>query len=707
LQEKQLNSHLNNEELVTRYRTLVNFATDAIVSIDRESKVILWNPSAEKMFGFSEPEVLGYDIADLIIPLEYQEQHHQGMARMLVTGEAPLMYRTLEVVAHRRNGEIFPIELSLSEFGLGEKKEFTAIIRDISERKRLEEALRQKNEELEAVVQARTTELSRALEREHLAREIINNIRDESELDTLLQMIATRIGEVAKGDRCVVWEYVAETNLFKLSKEYLGINHVVSVSDTFQKDVPIFANVLDYHQTIAIRDVSEQEDLSDEELRMIEERGIKSLLHVPILYHNKLLGLIRVHTVTQHRHWDDETITLVNDVASQIAVAIHKAKLMHHLRESEERYELVIEGSGDGTWDWDHTTGTILWNKRCYDQVGIPYDTVITGDLFVSLIHPEDRDKSLQVINAHLTYDEPYKIEFRLKHTSGEYGYYLARGKSLRDENGKVLRTAGTRVDITSLKELELQLEEAKEIAEAANQKKSQFLANMSHELRTPLNAVIGYSEMLEGALAGPLNEKQSKYANNISRSGRHLLDLVNEVLDLAKIEAGKTVLSLEWINLASFIEEKQAILRELAKEKRVTLHFERHPQLVQVQADLLRLKQIFLNLLSNAIKYNREGGSVFVRIYSSDDNGQYWVCEVEDTGIGIEKDKLEEIFSEFYQVDNAYSRQFEGTGLGLAVTKRLIELHGGEIWVESELEVGSKFTFRLPIIIPSVSISV
>jgi PAS domain S-box-containing protein len=236
----------------------------------------------------------------------------------------------------------------------------------------------------------------------------------------------------------------------------------------------------------------------------------------------------------------------------------------------------------------------------------------------------------------------------------------------------------------------------AREEAEIANRRKSQFLANMSHELRTPLNAIIGYSDMLKSGLGGTLNPKQHRYTDNVITSGRHLLNMVNDILDLSKVEAGKLELNLEWIDLEIFLRETAYMVKDFAMKRQVGLNIELHPEVRGIQADSQRLRQALLNLLSNAIKFNREQGCVNIRVQPVPQEEKL-LFEVEDNGIGIPAKNISELFSEFYQVDNKYARQYEGTGLGLALTKRLVELHGGHISVESTEGIGSTFRFTLP----------
>ena len=250
--------------------------------------------------------------------------------------------------------------------------------------------------------------------------------------------------------------------------------------------------------------------------------------------------------------------------------------------------------------------------------------------------------------------------------------------------------------DVTERKRFEQTLHEA-------NRLKSEFLANMSHELRTPLNAIIGFSEFLVDERPGPLNAKQKEYLQDVLNSGQHLLQLINDVLDLSKVEAGKMELFPETFTLPAAVDEVCSVIHPLATKKNITLRKEIAPTVANVTLDQQRLKQILYNLLSNAVKFTEDGGRV--EIHATRFDAKWLRLQVRDTGIGIRPEDLGKLFIEFKQLDSSYARRYQGTGLGLALTKKIVELQRGSITVESEPSKGSTFTVSLPLTVePSLA---
>jgi signal transduction histidine kinase len=238
------------------------------------------------------------------------------------------------------------------------------------------------------------------------------------------------------------------------------------------------------------------------------------------------------------------------------------------------------------------------------------------------------------------------------------------------------------------------EIEEKSRQIEAANRHKSEFLANMSHELRTPLNAIIGFSEVLQEKLFGDLNDKQAEYTDDILTSGRHLLSLINEILDLSKVEAGRMELELATFDLPLAIDNARTFVRERATKHGISVDVNIDKRLGDFNGDERKIKQILLNLLSNAVKFTPEGGRIDISAWQTDGSVE---ISVSDTGIGIAPEDQARIFEEFRQVGGDYAHKKEGTGLGLTLAKKFVELHGGKIWVESEVGKGSTFTFTLP----------
>ena len=271
------------------------------------------------------------------------------------------------------------------------------------------------------------------------------------------------------------------------------------------------------------------------------------------------------------------------------------------------------------------------------------------------------------------------------------------------DPAGKPVQYIAIRADITERKQFEdalqrsnLELESARLMAEKANLAKSEFLSSMSHELRTPLNGIIGFTEFLIDEKPGPLLAKQKEYLTDVLNSGRHLLQLINDVLDLAKIESGKMALHLETFSVRQAVEEVAAVAHGIANQRQISIGLEIGPDLDGVTLDQHKFKQILYNLLSNAIKFSNDGGQVSLRARRP--APAQLEVQIHDTGIGIKAEDMNRLFNAFEQLDSGTARRFEGTGLGLALTKKMIEFQGGRIRAESHPGQGSIFTVVLPV---------
>jgi PAS domain S-box-containing protein len=363
------------------------------------------------------------------------------------------------------------------------------------------------------------------------------------------------------------------------------------------------------------------------------------------------------------------------------------------LRQSEERYSIATTVATEGIYEWNVVTGALHITenaKAFFANVGL-HDSAAWN----SLVHPDDRAGYRQVIVEHFKGLTPrLEHEYRIAAAAGEYRWVIDRAIAVRDASGRATKLIGAVTDVTRRKLAELELHRAREQAEAASREKSRFLANMSHELRTPLNAVIGFAEVLKEGMFGELNAKQAEYISDIHESGQHLLSLINDILDLSKVEAGRMDLELSEFDVAAALQRAMTLVKERAQRHGVRLNLELAAASAALRADERKFKQIMLNLLSNAVKFTPEGGSVSVA--ARPDGGGIEI-RVTDTGVGISPEDRAALFEDFKQVGGDARRKAEGTGLGLALTKRFIELHGGEIRVESAPGAGSTFTFTLP----------
>jgi len=362
------------------------------------------------------------------------------------------------------------------------------------------------------------------------------------------------------------------------------------------------------------------------------------------------------------------------------------------LRRSEERFDLAVRGSKDGLWDWDIRTDKVYYAPQYMALLGFEADEYPgIADSFRTHLHPEDRDRVFDAFMAHLKEHKPFDEEFRHRCKDGSIRHFRARGQAIWDETGKATRMAGSITDITERKEFERKLAEARDAAETANNAKSRFVANMSHELRTPLNSVIGFSNLLLKNNQGNLNKEDLSYLQRIRDNGIHLLSLINEVLDLSKVEVGRTELEIGPVRLDRLVREVITSIEGAALEKHIALSVDVPDGVDVIQADEKRLKQVLINLAGNAVKFT-ERGEVTIRLRTAEGTRRPVEIEVSDTGIGIPPDEIAGIFEAFHQADGSTARKYGGTGLGLAISRSLCRLMGFDLVAASEVGRGSTF---------------
>jgi len=368
------------------------------------------------------------------------------------------------------------------------------------------------------------------------------------------------------------------------------------------------------------------------------------------------------------------------------------------LRKSEMRYRDLFENISDGIYTHDLNGLFLTINPAVTSSLGYPSEEIL-GRSMADFMDPEHRDyfygDYLPSIMAKGTHNAVFMFL-----RSDRSPLFLECRSSLFEEAGEGLYIRGSGRDITERQQYEENLQEAKNAAEAANRSKSDFLANMSHELRTPLNAIIGFTELILDKQCGDLTPSQEEYLGDVAESAHHLLSLINDVLDLAKVESGKTELEISEVALRDLLSSSFVFIKEKALRHGIKLSASVENTPETIFADERKLKQIIYNLLSNAIKFTPDGGEVSL---SAELTEGFIQVNVKDSGTGIRQEDLERIFHPFEQADSSFSRKYQGTGLGLSLTRNLVELHGGTIWAESQGKgTGAKFCIRLPLTLVS-----
>lgn len=374
---------------------------------------------------------------------------------------------------------------------------------------------------------------------------------------------------------------------------------------------------------------------------------------------------------------------------------------------SEQKYRELVEQANSIILRWDRSGRILFMNRFGCEFFGYSNDEIVGQNVMETIVPSTEsngRDLSLlieEICNSPETHDHLINENIR---RNGERVLidWTNRVQQNGHEKETVILSVGT--DITHRKRIEME-RQRREQAEAADHVKSAFLATMSHELRTPLNSIIGFTGIIIQEMAGPLNQEQKKQLAMVQDSARHLLELVNDVLDISKIEAGQLEVCQEYFDIRQSIKNVLRIMRPQIDSQNLTLKTDLSPELNQLKSDRRRFEQILLNLLSNAVKYTEQGGIELGAVIVNDKNSsqtepakEFLQIKVSDTGIGVKQEDLQEVFEPFRQIDSGISRKHDGTGLGLAICRRLAELMGGTIDMESQWGYGSTLIVKLPL---------
>ncbi len=592
-------NHTSADDFRARYAALIAVSVDCVVAIDQEGSVLEFNPAAERTFGFRRDEIIGKPMVDFIVPPDLREAHRQGFARHLATGEAKLLGRRVEIRAVRASGQVFPVELTILRVEQPGPPVFTAFLRDLTERKRLESA----NRLFLGVSEILASSLDHEETLRNLSRVVVPEFADWYAVDLIGPNGELRRLEAAHRDPAMV----------ALAREYHerypdrpddpdGVYHVIRTGEgRLLAELP--------------RLISESSIQDEEQLRLLRQLQLRSALIVPLRTGPKVVGAVTFVTSESGRQYDDRDLAVANDLARRAGDAMQKALLFAEVSEARQRLE--------------EQATELASQADALEQSAIELETTVD---------------ELRITNDRI-----------------------------RDEKAEA--------DV------------ARAQADEANQAKSDFLASMSHELRTPLNAIMGYAQLLELGVHGKLEATQREDLKRIDRSAQHLLGLINDILNFAKIDAGRLEFHVARVSIASVLTQVEGLMAVQAGAKHLRHSLVDIPTDVFVCADEVKLVQIFTNLISNAVHFTKKGGEITISCRADDTRV---TIDVRDTGVGIPHDKLAAIFEPFVQLDRGYAGQRKGTGLGLSISRDLARGMGGDVTVRSDVGTGSVFSVIL-----------
>lgn len=634
IQEELIRSAIEKDAVVsaneTRQQAILDTVIDGIICIDDKGTIESANKAAQFYFGYEEDELIGKNISTLMIASDARA-HDGYLANYLDTGETNIINQGRQVEGRRKDGSVFPLDLAVSEMIINGETKFTGVVRDISERVNTDFALR-KNEE-----------------RLRLSQRFSN---------------------------LVTWEWNIKNDDLYWSHRLDGKGLDIGGFDIkFQNFID---NIYPEDRSLVMEAIQKCLDTGDEyraEHRTMTEDGML--------------------------RWVEEKGNVVRDKEGAPDRMIGVAQDITTRKESEQQLKEAQSLARLGNWEYKVKDQSVTWSDDLFELFGIDKEAVKPSlEIFFSAVHEANLESAKNLIDVKILAEFPeQKIDYQLVLPNGEIRWVHVEAQTRFDLDNKVTGLRGIVQDINERKQTEQGLivakeeaERAKKDADQANKSKSIFLSRMSHELRTPLNAILGFTQLLE--LETDLSAFQSEAISEIHIASDHLLDLINDVLDLSKIESGKAVLSIEPVKIENLFLECENLIAALAQKDEIQIQWiNQIENQYFMYVDRIRIKQVLLNLLSNAVKYNRPQGSVEISTELRPD--KMIRIKVTDTGFGIPLEQQKNLFTSFNRLGAEFS-EIEGTGIGLVIAKRLIELMGGAIGFKSNKK-GTTFWIDTP----------
>ena len=599
---------------------------DGFIALDKAQKISLFNRGAEKIFGYRSDEVVGKGI-EILLPDNMAEAHRAHIANFSSEANPSRMMGERRVLYGRaKDGRMIPLDIAIQHHQ-SDRIHYTALCRDISHRIDRERKLSEQKSKFEALFNG-SDRLIFLMDSDGVILEI-NSAAKEFLAAKKTPTIGNRIW-----DRNF-WKQEIDEGVFKAELARLNREGFANLQATVNTPAGGRASL-------------------DIRLKKFTIEGS-----------DKELFLMEAMDVTRH--------IKTNEALSRSERSLARAQKIARL----------------GNWDWDILSNDVRWSDEVFRIFGLlSNDVTVSYPAFLGAVHPEDRLKVERAVANAVEQDKPYNIIHRIITPDGQEKVVHELGEVLRDKTGQVLSMRGTVQDITENWHREKALSEARSKAEAANRAKSQFLATMSHELRTPLNAIIGFSSSMRDGIFGELDKRYQEYVGYIQDSGEHLLSIINDILDLSRIEVGTVEIRSDWVCPSRILDKCLKYISEKAHNKCITMSVHKDEDLPDILLDERHIDQILINLLTNAVKFTDPGGTIELGARRQGDEVELFV---RDTGIGMSEDDVKNVFQPFVQADMSYARNHEGVGLGLAIVKQLTELQGGRVGIESAPGEGTR----------------
>ncbi len=743
----QAEQALKESEL--KLSSIANSARDAIILLNNTGNIVFWNPAAEKMFGYSQSEVVHKDLHHLIAPAKYFKQHMRGFADFKNTGQGPLIGKTIELEAIKKNGEIIPVEISLAATKINNQWAATGIIRDIRERKLAEEKLHASEKLQETILKSMPSGFIMIDENYKIVKvndrvcQITGYAREELE-GQLCDMVCPK-GQ--RSQECII--------LSKGEKSFSGVDTLIKCKNN--QATPILKNaqtinidgktyLLESFIDIRARKKAEQELIEAKNKAQESEQKFAAFMkYIPgsAFIKDKDLNFVYVNKFMENNMNAGDWI---GKNTKEVIHSVHASKMIEDdlktLQQGKHKYEEQFPVTGKGIRDFltykftigeessqkliggislDITDRKSLESRNTMLSKAIdasPASVVITNiNGNIEYVNPffeektgytleEVKGKNPRILKSGKQGNEFYKEmwntilqgkiwrgEFHNRKKNGELFWEKGSISPVTNGGGKIIQFIAIKEDITQQKKILTDLQIAKTKAEESDKLKSAFLANMSHEIRTPMNGIMGFTELLkEPDLTG---EQQNEFISIIQKSGQRMLSTINDIIDISKIESGLVTIKKEQVDLKIFMNDILLFFEPETLKKGVKLEFrnENDPGFPTIKTDSEKLNSIITNLIKNAVKFTTEGIISFG--YKFGENTITFI--VKDTGIGIPKERQHAIFDRFVQADIADSRVYEGSGLGLSISKSYTEMLGGTIHFDSAEGEGTTFYVNIP----------